>query len=428
MNTLLKPCQSILSNHRRFLANAGLMAVAELVNRLTRIAAAIALAWTMSIVEFGIAAAALTVHELVRLLVQNGLGTRIVVAAPRDLAATATAVHRLNWLVGFAMALVQCLLAWLIGLHFADSRVALAIATMAVVHIIYPAAMVQVYLAQREDRWKTVSLAVAAQCGTDNLLTAALALTGFGLWSIVIPKLIVAPMWVLWHRAVTPWQPLVKPKADQYRGLVVFGAQVFAAEALSGLRHHVDKLLVGAVLGPAALGIYAFAANVARIGLISLTTAMAAVILPRLRDGIERGDGARVYRRSVAEMMFVIAPVATALALAAPWIIPFCFGEKWEPAVPIVIIVALFTIVHPVFVATSQLLRATQRGALELKISMVSAAVFLVSFSIGLSAGVAVAAAVAGLAQLALAVALFVIMQRGEPEEHALLATNGATS
>ena len=190
MNAFLKSCHSMVCNHGRFLSNAGLMAGAELVNRLTRIAAAIALAWTMSIVEFGIAAAALTVHELVRLLVQNGLGARIVVAGPQELASTTAAVHRLNWFVGFAMASVQCLLAWLIGLHFGDMEVAFAVATMAIVHIIYPAAMVQVYLAQREDRWKTVSFAVAAQCATDNLLTAALALTGFGLWAVAIPKLI----------------------------------------------------------------------------------------------------------------------------------------------------------------------------------------------------------------------------------------------
>ena len=153
---------------------------------------------------------------------------------------------------------------------------------------------------------------------------------------------------------------------------------------------------------------------------------MGAVILPRMRDSLEFGAGARIYRRSIAEMMFVVAPIATALAAAAPWIIPYCFGEKWEPAIPIVIIVSLFTIVHPVFVATSQLLRATQRGALELNISLISALVFLASFSIGLSVSVEMATVLAGFAQLVLAAALFVIFQRGETKDHTPLATHEA--
>ena len=56
------------------LAPAGLMTGAELVNRVTRIVTAIALARSMGIAEFGIAMVALTVHELVRMFIQNGLG------------------------------------------------------------------------------------------------------------------------------------------------------------------------------------------------------------------------------------------------------------------------------------------------------------------------------------------------------------------
>lgn len=393
------------------MASAGMMGGAELINRSTRIVASIALAWSMGIVEFGIAAAALVIHDIIRLMIQNGLGARIVVANDDELAETTTAVHRLNWFIGFAMAALQCALAWPVAVHFGEPQLAYAIAAMAVVHIVYPAAMVQVYLAQRAQRWKMMSGTIAAQCATDNLLTAVLALIGFGLWSVVIPKLIVAPLWVLWHRHSTSWKSTAVPTAETYRSLAGFSIQIFASEALSGLRHHADKLLVGAILGPAALGIYAFAANLARVSLMSLSNAMGAVILPRLRESMERGRLLECYRRSIVEMLAVIGPIAASIAVVAPWLIPLCFGEKWAPAVPVVVIIALATISHPIFVATSQMLRAQKRAGIELKISMISALSFLVFFSIGLGVSIELAALLAGFAQCVVAVAVFIAMQ-----------------
>ena len=78
---------------------------------------------------------------------------------------------------------------------------------LALVHVIYPFAMVQVYLAQRDDRWAEVSFAIAAQAAIDNVLTAILAIAGFGIWAVVVPKLVVAVLWVIWHRSCHDMAP-----------------------------------------------------------------------------------------------------------------------------------------------------------------------------------------------------------------------------
>ena len=68
---------------RRLLSNTGFVMGAEVVSRVTRIAAAVALAYAFDVVTFGFAVAALTTHELVRMFIQNGLGTRIVAVEER---------------------------------------------------------------------------------------------------------------------------------------------------------------------------------------------------------------------------------------------------------------------------------------------------------------------------------------------------------
>ena len=351
------------------IGHAGLITGAEAVNRVTRIVTAIALARSMGVAEFGLAMAALTVHELVRMFIQNGLGTRIVAAQDHEAEAVAASVHRLNWQLGIVLCLGQLAVAAPIAIYFASSELGWAVAVLAVVHVIYPFAMVQVYLAQRADRWGIVSLAIAAQAALDNLLTAALAVAGFGIWAVALPKILVALLWVVFHRRVTRWQPGRGQARGGDRQLLGYAAKVLGAEVLATLRAHADKAVVGLMLGPVALGLYAFAANIGKGVTLSLSQSLAAVVLPHLRRGREAGRLRRTHAQTMATMTLAVAPFAVAQAACADWLVPWLFGEKWAAASHLVAVLALASIAHPVIASTSQMLRAADRAGEDLAIA-----------------------------------------------------------
>lgn len=388
------------------LQRAGCVMGAETVNRVTRIITAIALARTMGVAEFGIAMAALTVHELVRMFIQNGLGTRIVTVSDDELPGTARAVHRLNWLLGLALLLLQVVVAWPIAVHFASGDLAWAIALLACVHVIYPLAMVHVYLAQRANRWGIVSFAMGAQAATDNILTAVLAVSGCGIWSVVIPKVIVATGWVLFHRRLTKWSPITSNREFRYGDLLKYASNVMGVELLATLRMHGDKAIVGILLGPAALGLYSFATNIGRGITLSLSQGLSLIVLPYLCRSRESGRLRQSHAETVVVMTLAIAPLALLQALYADWFVPTLFGQQWAPASQLVTIIALASMSHPVIAATSQMLRADNRAHDDLRISVMLSISYLVALLVAVPHGLIAAAVATAAVQLIAAICI----------------------
>ncbi len=407
----------------RLARSGGLLTTAEGVNRVTRIITAIALARCLPVAEFGLAAAALTAHELTRMFVQNGLGTRIVTARPGDMEATATAVHRMNWALGLLLAFLQLAAAYSVGQYFGSPSLALAVAALAVVHLVYPAAMVRVYLAQRNGNWNTVAIAIAGTAVIDNLLTAVLAFAGFGLWSVVIPKLAGALAWIVWHRRRTPWSPGALPSREDYRSLAAFAAKVLGVEILASLRNHADKAFVGLMMGPATLGLYAFATNIGRGIALSISSSLASVLLPHIAKSREAGNVAAAYRQGLVMAALATAPFALLQAALAPWLVPLVFGAQWAPATGLVVALAIASIAHPVLLATSQLLRALERPTMDLAISAAATAASFAGLALGLPYGLmaAVCLSSAGLALVTVA-AVLVGLALAEQEAPAAVA------
>lgn len=364
---------------------ASLAALNETVTRVTRIVTAIALARALSVTEFGIAAAVLTVHELIRMFIQNGLGTRIVAADDSELPVIASTVYWMNWALSAALFAIQIAIAVPVARHFGAESMVAPLVALAFVHIIYPFSMVQVYLAQRANQWGRVMGAMTVQSGADALLTALLAFAGFGLWSVVLPRLVLAAGWTVFHLYTTPWTGRVSFSPDAARALLRYASGILGVEMLTALRTHADKIVVGSALGPAALGLYAFASNIGNGITTGLSQSLGAVILPLLRHGREQGNLRAPYLRSLMLMLGMTLPLALAQAILAPWYVPLLFGEKWTSAVPLLVILSIAALSRPMLVTTSQMLRASHLAGVDFKLGLIVTALFFAGLIGGLA-------------------------------------------
>ena len=101
---------------------------------------------------------------------------------------------------------------------------------LAIPYLIYPISMVQVYLVQRQNRLKVTAIANGAQVSIDNISCAVLALCGFGIWSVIIPKLIMAPLWVIFFRSVESWRPNNEKSNQSHNDILAFSLHVLGVE------------------------------------------------------------------------------------------------------------------------------------------------------------------------------------------------------
>ncbi len=345
----------------------GTLGGAEMVNRVTRILTAVALSRMLGPREFGVAAIVLTSSEFIRIFTQTGIGARIISASPVDLDRICHAAHRLNYMLYGAILVAQLMLAWPIAIAYGDRSIAALIAALALPYALFPAASVQVYRVQRQLRMSATALMSIILISGDNLLAALFAFAGFGLWSIVIPKIGVALIWAIAYRKLDTWRPTFKPDIATIRDTWKFGRTVLFTELVSALRLQGDKLILGQLIGLSLLGTYYFAFN-AGLGITSaLITACSAALLPYFTN-LTSGTAVRTQFIKATGLLYILLLPIFALQIGlAPWYVPIVFGQKWASAIPLMMVLCASGIPFVLWRATSMLLRAVGKPTFEFR-------------------------------------------------------------
>lgn len=320
---------------------------AEAVTRVVRLGAILIVARQTSPEMLGTAALALSLFELIRVLTQVGIGQRIITANAEELNSICNAALRLFWIVCATVTAIQVAVAGLAWLVFDLNEVGAMLAVLSLVYLFMPAGLVQIFLAMRAQRMGATARVAAAQNIADSLLTIALVLIWPSAWAIVLPKLLTAPIWLLLARRTFSWKPDHSVRPAPAKAFTSFGLAILGSEMLTAARLHGDKLLVGALLGTEALGLYYFAFN-AGLGITqSLVTACNLVLFPHL---VKAGEHrlASEFKRAFVMGLAVVVPLVAAQALLAPFYVPILFGATWTPAIPFLSLLACAAI--PLFV------------------------------------------------------------------------------
>ena len=321
---------------------------AEAVTRIVRLGAILVIARQISPAMLGTAALALSLFELVRVLSNVGIGQRIINADGKELPAICNAASRLFWIVCLGVAGIQLAIAAIAALSFGLRDVASMLAVLSAVYLFMPAGLVQIFLAMRAQRMGATARVAAAQNIADCALTVALAVIWPSPWAIVLPKLLTAPIWLVMARRTYNWTPDPDAGRAPLAAFSSFGPAILGSELLTAARLNCDKLLVGALLGTEALGLYYFAFN-AGLGITqSLVTASNLVLFPHLAK--MRGAALeREFKRAFLTGLAIVVPLVAAQTLFAPLYVPVVFGDNWIEATPYLSLLACAAI--PLFIA-----------------------------------------------------------------------------
>ena len=355
-----------------FIRNLGTMGGAQIAMRISRLVTTVILTRLLSPNDYGLAAVVLTVYELVALFTRNGISAKVVQASEAEVAVVAQTAYWLTWIVCGALLVIQLLIAAPIAWLYHDSRLALPIALMGLIYLATPLCIIQCAFMQREGRLGRIALAGGLQVTVDNILTAGLAALGLGMWAIVLPKLLVAPIWVVVTRTGHAWRPVVSWQSARaltgWRDIARFSRSVIGVELMTTIQANVDNLLVGYFLGIEALGVYYFAFN-AGLGItLGLVNAFAVAVYPHLCQ--VRSDGAKLaarFRDSLRTLGTIVVPLVLLQVALAPIYVPIVFGHKWTAAIPVLMIICLSALPRPFASTCSQLLKAVGRPDIELR-------------------------------------------------------------
>jgi len=359
----------------RLVRNIGWLTAAEMCSRLGRIVTAIILARTMDMTTFGVAAIAITIFELTRIFTENGIGAAVIRAPKATLAAIANTAYRLMWLVCTLLAALQIGIGVAAHQFYPDTQIGWMICALAGVYLVMPFGLVHAYMLARAERMKRLAIIASSQTLADHLLTALLALAGFGAWSIVLPKLLTTPIWLIGVRFGSPWSRDLKAGFYPVRDVLSFSLPVLLSEIAVASREQFDKLLVSFLFGLEALGLYYFAFN-AGLGLsTALNRALNAALYPFLCT--KQHEGLQVqaqFKRALLTAGFPLAGLYCLQAVGALIYVPILFGADWSGAAPLVALLCLGGPARLLLDSVRVYWRASGQTAHEFKLSLAFAA------------------------------------------------------
>jgi PST family polysaccharide transporter len=208
---------------------------------------------------------------------------------------------------------------------------------------------VHVALLQRELRFRLLTLRTLVASTIGGLTGVAMALSGFGVWSLVGQQLTTMGVSVLVLWTSSDWRPGIRVSRTHFGDLFQFGISIVGSNIARFFARRSDRLLIGYLLGPAELGIYviAFRTVDALIDLVNASLRQVAVpVFSRMQ-----GDPTRLLRAlysATRTTSLVSFPAFAGLAALAPELVPALFGSQWEASIPIIRILAFHGIINSV--------------------------------------------------------------------------------
>jgi O-antigen/teichoic acid export membrane protein len=194
--------------------------------------------------------------------------------------------------------------------------------------------MVPDTLLQRHLRFKTRMLPEVSKNLIKGLVSIILAWMGMGVWSLVwgqLAGIFIATVlaWIL-----AGWKPTWRFDSEATREIATYGFHIMLLEIAGAFRNNVDYLLVGRMLGAAALGYYTMSYRIPELLIRSVNIVVGRVSLPVMSMvQTDREQLHSFYFGYLRSLSMIIFPLAVGLALTAPVFIPLFLSEKWDPAI-----------------------------------------------------------------------------------------------
>ena len=357
MTTPVNPATSKHENNRalfsRFSRGIKYVAIQNWGHRGVSLIVFVVLARLLAPESIGLVAMSMVYIALVQVFLEQGL-VEAVVQSP----STSNSFLDTAFWTNFSFALVlgggSILAAPLIGSLFSEPGLPPVVCGLAPLLIIRGSVSVHIALLRREMAFKRLAIAAVSGVVVGGIVGVTMALTGFGVWSLVVYQIItrLVEATILWIK--NPWRPGMEIRYHDFRRLFGFGASVTGSRLVNFLNRYGADLVIGFFLGPVAVGYYNLSFRITRSLVEMLGSVVTMVSFPlfsRLQE--DPNTGRQAFSRILEQIAFLAFPVFIGIAVCAPQIVEVVFGQKWMSAVSVMRVLAIIGLLHSLYYTNS---------------------------------------------------------------------------
>jgi O-antigen/teichoic acid export membrane protein len=259
---------------------------------------------------------------------------------------------------------------------------------ISVIFFINALGTVKIALLQRAINFRTLAAAQLVAVVVSGGVAIYLALSGFGVWSLVALYVANSLVYVAALWAIAPWRPDLSLRWDALKDLSKFSTNLLGANAFNYWTRNGDNLLIGRYLGAESLGIYARSYSILLLPVQQLAGVISAVMFPAL-SAIQK-DRERVremYLKSISVVSLVTFPLMLGLLVVAPSFVLAVLGPKWAGMIPILQVFSILGALQSIGTTVGWIFQSQGRTDIMFRWGLIAGSIFIVSFVVGLRGG-----------------------------------------
>lgn len=321
--------------------------------------------------QFGVVGYCLIAIQYLDILNTAGIDSALI--SRRDkVQEAANAAFVINVAVGLASFGLAWIAAPSVAGFFKAEAVTDLFRALAVVLPISGLGLVPDAMLQRNLQFKSRLVPGIGRSLVKGIASVLLAWAGWGVWSLVWGQVAgeVVSTALLWRLA--RWRPTFAFDRRAAREMLVFGGHIIAIEVVGALESNVDYLVVGRLLGAAALGYYTMAYRIPELVIRSLNYVVARVALPVLSQAqSDAGQLRAIYFGYIRHVALFTFPAGLGLALVARPFVTTFYTSRWEPAASVMALIAVSIGISSIGHVPGVLYKAINRPGILNQLSLV---------------------------------------------------------
>lgn len=241
----------------------------------------------------------------------------------------------------------------------------------------------------RQIRYKQQAYAKIGSSLVGLCTSLALAINGFGYWSLVWGTLATSATNTILLTSLSSFTPSSPWQKNQTLGsLVRFGIDVTAFDLINYLSRNLDNILIGKYWGAGALGIYSRAYKLLMFPIINLRGPITSIAYPALSklDHTSR-DFRNYYLNLSRTLAMVTMPLMAFLCVNATPVITLVLGQNWIASAEIFMVLALVGFIQPVSTLRGLIMLSSGNSKRNLRSVFITTPTVICAFFIGIHHG-----------------------------------------
>ena len=222
-----------------------------------------------------------------------------------------------------------------------------------------------------------------------GIVSIAMAITGCGVWSLIVPKIITIFSGAILYWHYQHWFPGYKFSKKSAVEMFAFESKLLISTIINVVYQNLYPIVIGKKFSSSDLGFYSKSSSFSSLPATTFTNVIGSVAFPVLSSiQNDKERLANAYRKMLRISAYILFPIMISLAVLARPFVVVLITEKWLPCVIMLQILCFDMMWYPIHALNLNLLQVSGRSELFLKLEIIKKAIGISVLAITIKYGI----------------------------------------